>query len=207
MKQLLSVMIVVFLFSCSNTSQPIQKEESKFLAKVNTVNISLEDIKKEFSMLPQEIQQLYMTADGMESLLDELIKKELLYQEAVKRGYDKQEKFVQQMEEFNKRLLIEYLLRDEVETKAVVSDKAVKDFYDANMDKFVGEGQKEPIEFERVEDLIRNQLVGEQQRNVFDTYVKTLKDKATIEIDEASVAAAMGKEDAPQVENSVTPQE
>jgi peptidyl-prolyl cis-trans isomerase C len=210
MKKLLYVMLFVFMLSCSETPQPINQQESKFpskantttlLAKVNAATISLEDVKKEFAMLPPEIQQLYMTADGMESLLDELIKKELLYQEAVKRGYDKQPKFTQQMEEFSKRLLIEYLLREEVEKKAVVSDKAIKDFYASNKESFVrevpGEDKKETIEFEKVEDLIRNQLVAEQQRTVFDGYVKELKGKANIEIDDASIKAALG--------NSATP--
>jgi hypothetical protein len=84
MKKLLCMSIVlIFALSCANktsTEKPIEKK-GPFLAKINGVEILAQDVMEEFDMLPPEIQQLYTTEDGMESLLDELVKKEILYQE------------------------------------------------------------------------------------------------------------------------------
>jgi peptidyl-prolyl cis-trans isomerase C len=201
MKKLLCLISVLLAVSCAKGPQEARetqeaRKEGEYLARINKATISAEDVNKEFSLLPPEIRQMYMTADGMGSLLDELIKKEVLYQEALKRGYDKKPDFAEQVREFNKRLMIEHLLSDEIEDKAVVSDAEVKEFYDTNRESFVrevpGEDKTETIEFERVEDLIRDRLVAEQQRAVFETYIETLKEKADIDIDREALKTAFG---------------
>jgi peptidyl-prolyl cis-trans isomerase C len=154
---------------------------------VNDASITTGDISAEFGMLPVEIQRLYGTPDGAAALLEELVKKELLYQEAIKRGYQKEPDFVRQQEEFSKRLMIEFLLRDEIEQKTRVSPEAVRKFYDDNRERFVRQvpGSEEPelISFEQVEDIIRERLEGDQQREVFEGYVAGLRNSASVEVD------------------------
>jgi hypothetical protein len=194
---------MMFALSCSNkaqTEKPI-KPKGPHLAKINGVEITAQDVREEFNLLPQEIQQLYATEDGMESLLDELVKKELLYQEGKKRGYQKDHEFKKQVEEFKRRLTIALLLSDEIEKKAVVSDKEIKDFYETNKEKFVkelpGGEESEIIELEMVEDLIRERLVAEQQKEIFNSYVESLKKTARVELNMDALKSAFGNSVAP----------
>ena len=54
----------------------------KYLAKVNNVPITEEDVKSELKSLPPQVRAAFLSEGGIESFLDELVKKELLYQEA-----------------------------------------------------------------------------------------------------------------------------
>jgi peptidyl-prolyl cis-trans isomerase C len=195
--------VLIFALSCNNKASVEKPIESKgpYLAKINGVEINEQDIKEEFELLPPEIQQLYATEDGMESLLDELVKKEILYQEGKKRGYQQVDEFKEQVDEFKRRLTIAHLLSDEVEEKVSVSDKEIRDFYDSNRDKFVREvpGKEEPevIEFEMVENLIRDRLVAENQKEVFDSYVESLREKAVVELNIDALKSAFANNTAP----------
>jgi hypothetical protein len=195
--------VLIFALSCANktsTEKPIEKK-GPFLAKINGVEILAQDVMEEFDMLPPEIQQLYTTEDGMESLLDELVKKEILYQEGKKRGYQKDAEFREQLEEFKRRLMIAHLLSEEVEEKVMISDKEIRDFYESNKEKFVRDvpGQEEPeaIEFEMVENLIRERLVAEQQKEVFDSFVESLRKTARVELNEEALKSAFSNKAAP----------
>ena len=64
------------------------KEEQKgpYLAKVGTQTITLGDLERDLRNLPEFAQKLFEGTAGKEKFLDEMIKKELLYQEAMKKG-------------------------------------------------------------------------------------------------------------------------
>lgn len=205
MRKLLCIAIMlVFVLSCTNkssTEKPI-KNKGPYLAKIDNVEIIAEDVKQEFDRLPPEIQQMYTTEDGMESLLDELVKKELLYQEGKRKGYQNKDEFIEQMDEFKRRLTIIHLLSDEVEKNVVVSDNEIRDFYEANKEKFVrgevpGKEKPETIEFEAVENLIRDRLVAEKQQEVFDSYVESLREKARIILNREALKSAFANNTSP----------
>jgi hypothetical protein len=214
------VMLAMLAVSCAESKEDIpvgnKSEEAIHIAKVNKVPITSTDIKDEFNMLPVQLQQMFMREDGLEDLLDELIKKEMLYQEAKKKGITSSKKFRERkaelkkrlMEEFKKqeefltnRLTIELLLEDEVDKKSAVEDREVREYYDSNIQDFVMEvpDQSEPqtIEFDAVKDRIRQHLVAKKQEEVFDSYIATLKESYNIAIDRDAFSRAFGNIAAP----------
>lgn len=136
MKKFFVVMMSVFLFyaflSCA------QKEEKKgpYLAKVGNVKITQADLDRELKSIPEFAQKIFEGAGGKERFLDEIIKKELLYQEALKKGFDKNEEFQKKVEDFKKITLISLLLEKEIEAKAEITDQDVKDYYEKNKNEF-----------------------------------------------------------------------
>ena len=68
--------------------------------------------------------------------MEELIKKELIYQDAKNKGLDKDKEILAQVEEFKKMTLLSVVLKKEIEEKVQVSDQEAKDFYDNHQDKF-----------------------------------------------------------------------
>jgi hypothetical protein len=219
------VMLALLAVSCTEGKgdKPISDKKGTAvdinIAKVNGVPISSEDVKDEFNMLPTQLQQMFMREDGLESLLDELIKKEMLYQEAKKQGITSSEKYWKRKAELKKRLMeehkkqeeyltnrltIELLLEDVVDKKSVVGDMEVREYYDKNIQNFVMEvpGQNEPqtLEFDAVKDRIRQYLVAEKQEKVFDSYIAKLKDSYKIEIYRDAFSKAFGNIMAPPQE-------
>lgn len=186
------------------TAKPVTSKE--YLARVNGVAIDAEDVKEEFNMLSLRAQQLFMTEGGLENLLDELIKKEMLYQEAAKRNYESDQEFKRLMEDYRKRLLIGFLLKNEVEDKSEVSDAEVRKYYDDNRDDFVleapGNGKPEALEFGAVKELIRQRLSEQKKDKIFEDYIAGLRKSYDVEINKDAVGRAFGNMTAPEVETA-----
>jgi len=120
------------VFACA------KKEEKKgaYLAKIGDSVITQADFEREMKGLPEFVQKMFEGAAGKESFLNELIKRELLYKEALKKGLDKDPEYVKKLEDFKKITLVGLLLQKEIEGKVTVSDQEVKDYYEKNKGKF-----------------------------------------------------------------------
>ena len=165
--------------SPAQTSKEARARGGTPLAKVNSTVITDADVSAEFNLLPYQVQEMFSTDDGMKTLLEEIIKKELLFQEASKRNYASNPKFRTRQADFTKRLLIEFLLEEEIEKKARVSDQEIKAYYEENKSDYVleapGEEKTQTLELEAMSDLIRQRLAAQKQQGMFDTYVTELK--------------------------------
>ncbi len=128
--QLLAILLsVVLLFSCAKKGE---QKSSAYVAKVGSVTITQDDVNREMKGLPDQIQKMFAGPDGADRFVDELVKKELLYQEAKKKGYEKDPEYQKKVEEFKKLTLISLLLEKEIEEKAKATDKDVKDYYESH---------------------------------------------------------------------------
>ena len=129
---IMAVSVLFLLYACAQQ----EGKKGPYLAKVGKATITEADYERELKSLPEFAQQLFEGAEGKERFLDELIKKELLYQEAQQKGLDKDEEFKQKIEEFKKITLIGYLLEKEVEEQAELTDQEVKDYYEQHKEDF-----------------------------------------------------------------------
>ena len=133
MKRLLFLIFaVVFFIGCT------QKESSKgpVLAKVDGTVITKEDFINKISRVPEWARERFQSEQGKKEFLDELIKEQLIYKDAIKNGLDRDNAFKKELEEFKKMNLIKTILEKEVEKKAKLDPKEIRDFYDKNTDKF-----------------------------------------------------------------------
>lgn len=130
--------IVVFTLSMFLLFACAKKEERKgaYLAKVGNVEITQADFERELKGLPDFAQKMFEGSSGKEKFLDELIKKEMLYQEAVKRGLEKDTGYLKKVDDFKKITLIGLLLEKEIEAKAKVSEQEVKEYYEKHKEEF-----------------------------------------------------------------------
>jgi peptidyl-prolyl cis-trans isomerase C len=128
------------LVGCNQKPAGEAKKESKstspVLAEVGGAKITVDDFKKELETLPPYLKPMTETADGKKELLETMVIRELIMQEAQKDGTDKSEAVQAKLEELKKRLVVEAYLKKKVEELAKVSDEDLKKFYDQNKDKF-----------------------------------------------------------------------
>jgi len=134
---ILTISLILVFIACA------KKEEQKvpYLAKVGNTKITQADLEREIKNLPEFAQKLFEGPGGKEKFLDELIKKELLYQEALKKGLDKDAEYRRKVEEYKKLTLIGQLLEKEIETKAKVTDQDVKDYYEKHKEELASVSQ------------------------------------------------------------------
>jgi len=207
MKRLVSVVLfaLLALAACSKEKEaPVAEAPKEYVAKVNGVAISADDMKQEFNMLNFRAQQMFMEEGGLQSFLDELVKKEILFQEAGKRKYENDPEFKKLTDDYRKRIMIGFLLRDEVEKKAEVSDAEARKYYDDNRKDFVLEtpekGKPQAIEFEAVKELIKQRLSEEKKDKIFENYLAGLRKSYSVEINKEALGRAFGNAAAGEAE-------
>lgn len=133
MKRLLALtFVVVFAFGCTSK----KGSTNPVLAKGAGVKITKEYFNERINRLPEWAMGRFRTEEGKREFLNELVKEELLYREAKKQGLSKDKEVQAKLEEFQRMTLITTLLKKEIEEKAKVDDKEVKEFYDKNPAEF-----------------------------------------------------------------------
>jgi peptidyl-prolyl cis-trans isomerase C len=121
------MVMCVLMVSCAKKGE---QKSGPYVAKVGSVTITSDDVAREMKGLPEQIQKMFEGPEGTDRFVDELVKKEMLYQEAKKKGFESNPEYQKKLEDFKKLTLISLLLEKEIEDKAKVGDKDVKDYYE-----------------------------------------------------------------------------
>jgi peptidyl-prolyl cis-trans isomerase C len=141
MKRFAVFMIIISFLLVFVACAKKEGEKGPYLAKVGNAVITQADFEREFKNLPQFAQALFQGSAGKERFLDELIKKEMLYQEALKRGFDKDPKYLAKVEDFQKLTLVSMLLEKEIESKGKVTEQDARNYYEKHKEDFAAVSQ------------------------------------------------------------------
>lgn len=152
--------------------------ERQNIAVINGRRITVAQFQRELARVPAPFQDILK--EEPVQLLEELILREILLQEAKRQGLKSnpgQDKTVEDA------ALIEQLLKKEVLDKIEVSEQEVEEVYRLHQQQFGGKSRKEVAPF--IENMVR-EIKGNQKA---EEYMDSLKKKATIEIDEKRLQA------------------
>ena len=119
--------------SC-NKVQPLKEKE---LVRINDHVITLEEFEQEMEQLPAIAKLQIISEEGKRKFLQDLINRELLLQEARKKGLDKDKEILANVEMFKKGLIINALQEELCAGKDEVSDDEVKAYYRENKEEFL----------------------------------------------------------------------
>ncbi len=140
-KLLTTALCAVALFGCkggapSGGTTSAGKKEGKVMAEVNGGSITTGDFERELKNLPEYLKAMADTPQGRKEMLDTMVIRELILQQASKDGLDKGPEIEEKLQDLRKRLVVEAYLKKKVETESNVSDEDLKKFYEQNKDKF-----------------------------------------------------------------------
>ena len=194
-KAFLFLLVIVTLVACNKGAVPGDagpKDAGKTLANINGMPITEGDLKREIGYLQPEAREMFAEEGGLKAVLEEVIKKEMLYQEAKKIGLQDSQDIKDRLDEYKKRATIEMLLEKKIMEGVKVDDKEVREFYDKNIESFVmqspdGKGKPRTIEFDKVKGLIKERLTQDKQKEAFDKYMETLKATYKVEVNQAEL--------------------
>lgn len=136
-------------------------DESKVLARINNRVITIDEFKKNFEAAPGGYDSVKL--DDKRKFLDDTVRIELLYQEALARGLERDEDVKNMLEEAKRQILAGQLIRLEFE-KVVVETNDIEDFYNIYKTEFV-----EP------EELRLRQIVVDEEEKARAILVELLK--------------------------------
>lgn len=128
--------LALTLCACKPATTEQAKKEGKTLAEVNGNVITTQDFQTEIDRLPPYLKPMVQSSEGKKELLDSMVVREIILEQARKDGIDKDKEVADRMEDLRKRLIVETYLKRKVEKEAQISDAEMKKFYDENKEKF-----------------------------------------------------------------------
>jgi len=135
--RILVIMLLAFgLFACKSATDGQGKSEGTTVADVNGTAITTQDFKDEVDRLPPYLKPMVQSPEGKKELLDSMVVREIILEQAKKDGVDKSKDVADRLEDLRKRLIVETYLKKKVEQEAQISDAELQKFYDENKDKF-----------------------------------------------------------------------
>ena len=136
---LLALALCVAGTGCKQQAGSEAKKDTKggvVLAEVNGATITDADFYKEQENLPPYLKPMTETPEGKKEMLDTMVVRELIMQQAQKDGIDKSPAVAAKLEDLKKRVIVEAFLKKKVEESANISDADLQAFYKKNEDKF-----------------------------------------------------------------------
>ncbi len=182
MKRVLTAGLLVALTSTGSMAA------DKVLATVNGKKITASQLDRAIEGLPPRYQGLKNNPQFRKMILENMVKEELLYQEAKKEGIDKDPKVQEEIELAKKRIMIQALLRKHVKLpKVEVTEEEAKAFYQKNKGQFVDANGK-PIPFKSLKPFIIQSLKRQKEekayRKAVERYVAQLEKEGKVQIND-----------------------
>jgi peptidyl-prolyl cis-trans isomerase C len=106
------------------------------VAEVGDEKITADEVRQRLNETSPFLRARYNTLERKKEFLENMVRNELLAQEAVRQGYDKSPAVREQM----KRAMIQELIKHQLDAKlsgSDIADDELKKFYDAHLDDFV----------------------------------------------------------------------
>ncbi len=118
--------------SAAPAAQPL--EPGVTVATVNDAKITVKDFQELLKRVPPNYQSFIK---GQKTrVVNDMITQELLFQEAMKMKLGDDKTVLEALENLKKQIMVQRLLQIEVSDKVTVSDKEIKDYYDAHKEEF-----------------------------------------------------------------------
>ena len=130
------LMGTVFLISGCGRSRGKEMEE-KELVRINGVSLSLEEFQQMSESQSLEGKMRLLEEKGQRDFLENyVVARELLYQEAKKKGFGQNPEIRLKLENFKKMTLIDALLEEALKGKMEVSETEIHQYYRDNQERF-----------------------------------------------------------------------
>ena len=133
MKRLTLILLAAMPLFAQTAAVP---EAKKPVATINGETITVEKLDQMYARLSTEMRQNYDRNGGKGALLENYIRKRLVIQEALKKGYDKRADVAADLEAARESALFDRYVRDVV-AQNVVTDAAMEKYYKDNAQEFV----------------------------------------------------------------------
>jgi len=105
------------------------------LATVSNKTITLKEFKARIAKLPPSYQGI--VEKNKKRYLDEMIMETLLYEDAVRKGLDRDDEVKEVLKEARKKILVAKLIKSEVEDNIRIADSEARQYYESHKEDFM----------------------------------------------------------------------
>lgn len=174
--------VLFFLSITLCCCSPEKVEEHNILARINDYNLTVDRFQHQLAAELELEKDFKLTNEAKKEFLEELIKKELLIQEAKKLRLDTRDSFIRAIERYWESTLIRDLIElksKEIQKRTYVSQEEIEARYKEM------KGSDETLSpLEEIQEEISTELQEEKKSHLLDEWIGELRKKANIEINE-----------------------
>jgi len=173
---------VVFLFLSLLSCSPEQKADDEIVARINDRALTLGECQRQMAMAVDLHEDYKLTQEAQGKILEELIRKEILIQEAKRLHLDRKENFVRAIERHWESTLIRNLMEmkgEEFSQRILVSEDEIRAVYNEAKNQRT---QLEPLD--ELRDEIVRRIREDKKTGMLRDWIDDLRKKAAVEINE-----------------------
>jgi len=126
------LLLLLSVTACKQKAEVKKAAAEPVVATINDKEITLSEFTERIKEYPALAHGGEMTEETKKAFLDNLIVRELIFQEALRLGIDKDKETLDFIEEMKKRVIVDKFFKKEVDQKTQVSDEEIKKFFDDN---------------------------------------------------------------------------
>jgi len=131
----LLVVLCLGFWACQRSGDDRQAKNE--LVRINDVSISLDEFRQMSEDQSLEKKMRLISEKGLRDFLDNyVVTREVLYQEAKKKGFDQKKEILAKVDEIRRMMAIDALLEETLKGKSEVSDAEVQQYYKENQQQF-----------------------------------------------------------------------
>ena len=163
--------------SIKSQIQPETKEEKEkqeidkdTVAIINDFKITKSYLNEKIKILPDQLKSTYK--NDKEGLLEQLIIREVLFQDAEKKGFTKDLDNIQDLEQKKDKAINNFIA--DLTQKIEISEEEIEDQYQDRISEMKG------ASFDEVKSDLRNYLIQQKKTEMINQYIEELKNNAKI---------------------------
>ncbi len=181
--RILSYMLAIALLSTLNGcgSNEAKHKGRRIVARINRYELTADDFRNEANLIMVNKYFSGNPAKIKEDLLDEMIDKKILIQEAERLNFDKDAAFMKEIERYWEQALLKLLIKEKMEELSrgiTVSENEVREEYN-RMAKGMG---ADTGSFDEKAQEIKDDIYNKKMQDSFDAWMRGLRMKAGVKI-------------------------
>jgi tetratricopeptide (TPR) repeat protein len=146
------------------------------VARIGDRKITMTDLENEIERLPPSVQAQFKDKASKLRFLQQYVGAELLYDTALRRGFDKDKDVMEGAFQMKKQLMINKLLTEQIPQNIEASESEIKLYYDAHKEDF---GDKK---LDEVKSQIESELKRQKQQEAYNKLVTKMMEAEKVKI-------------------------
>jgi tetratricopeptide (TPR) repeat protein len=152
------------------------QEGGVVVAKIRDREITMGELENEIEKLPPSVQSQFKGKEGKLKFLQNYIGSELLYHTALRRGLDKDKDVREGILQFEKQVMINKLLAEEIPQDVEIGENDIKLYFDAHKDEF------EDKRLDEVRSQIETELKKMKQEEAYNKLISRMLEAEQVKI-------------------------
>jgi len=156
------------------------KKGGVVVARIGERSITMGELEGKIKDMPPYYQEQYKDKAKRLDFLKQYVAQELFYNAAKRKGCENDKEIIAQAFEMKKGLMIQKLLKEEIQDRINITPKEIELYYEAHKKEFTEKGKQETLA--EAKDRIKEILNAEKEKDLYMEFMKKIFEAQQVKI-------------------------